>query len=174
MSENKSPLDNIKIASPCSSDWNGMYGTDRKRFCGECNLNVYNLSGMTKSEAESMLIQTEGRLCVRYFKRADGTIITKDCPVGWAAVRKRLSMYATAAFSLVVCLFTGVLFASLFQRLQRGNTAEARATFRPVEPQWTTGSIAVAPRNDNTAVKAEMVGMPTLGMPIRPTTRKKR
>lgn len=38
------PLDNIHIASPCSADWSEMYGDNRKRFCGDCKLNVYNLS----------------------------------------------------------------------------------------------------------------------------------
>jgi hypothetical protein len=67
---NDSPLNNIKIASPCSADWNAMSGDDKKRFCGECKLNVYNLSGMTKDEAENLIIETEGRLCVRFYSRA--------------------------------------------------------------------------------------------------------
>ncbi|HMT07118.1 MAG TPA: hypothetical protein PKA82_03870, partial [Pyrinomonadaceae bacterium] len=82
-----SPLNNINIASPCSSDWNEMYGDDRKRFCGECKLNVYNLSGMTKDEAEALITNAEGRLCVRLYRREDGSVITQDCPVGWAKVK---------------------------------------------------------------------------------------
>ena len=73
-----SPLNNVKIASPCSADWNEMYGDNRKRFCGDCKLNVYNLSGMTKTEAESLIINSEGRLCVRFYERADGSVITND------------------------------------------------------------------------------------------------
>ncbi len=42
MNKFTNPLSNIKIASPCSQDWNEMIGTERKRFCGECKLNVYN------------------------------------------------------------------------------------------------------------------------------------
>ncbi len=62
MNKFTSPLDNIKVASPCSQDWNAMFGTDRKRFCGDCKLNVYNLSGMTKKEAERLLADSEGRV----------------------------------------------------------------------------------------------------------------
>ncbi|HVQ55701.1 MAG TPA: PASTA domain-containing protein, partial [Pyrinomonadaceae bacterium] len=102
MAQFDSPLNNIKIASPCSADWEGMFGNERKRFCGDCKLNVYNLSGMTRTEAESLLEQAEGGLCVRYYRRADGTILTQDCPVGWAKVKQRASMIATAAFSLIV------------------------------------------------------------------------
>jgi hypothetical protein len=54
MSRLDSPLNNIKIASPCSADWEGMFGSQRKRYCGDCKLNVYNISGMTRT-AESLL-----------------------------------------------------------------------------------------------------------------------
>ena len=68
-----SPLNNIKIASPCSQDWDAMIGSERKRYCGDCKLNVYNLSGMSRTEAENLLSNSEGRLCVRFYRRADGT-----------------------------------------------------------------------------------------------------
>ncbi len=109
MSRFTSPLDNIRIASPCSANWEGMFGSDRKRFCGDCKLNVYNLSDMTRHEAENLILSSEGRLCVRFFRRADGTILTKNCPVGSAAVKQRASRVATAVFSMIAGLFTGVL-----------------------------------------------------------------
>lgn len=102
------PLDNIRVASPCSADWNQMYGNDRKRFCADCKLNVYNLSEMTRDEAESFLMASEGRVCVRYFRRADGTVLTRNCPVGLRAAVRRVSRAATAAFSLVVGVFLGL------------------------------------------------------------------
>src|SRR3989337_3907613 len=108
MFEYTNPLNNIKIASPCPADWNKMIGDERKRYCGDCKLNVYNLSGMTRAEAESLLINSEGRLCVRFFRRADGTVLTKDCPVGWQSFKKRVSKTATAVFSIFVGIFSGI------------------------------------------------------------------
>ena len=102
------PLNNIRIASPCSADWNEMYGDNRKRFCGDCKLNVYNLSGMTRSDAESLIARTEGRLCVRFYRRSDGSIITKDCPVGLRAIQRRVSYVAKAIGSMVLGLFAGL------------------------------------------------------------------
>ena len=116
MSRSSSPLNNIRIASPCSADWEGMYGDGRKRFCSDCKLNVYNLSGMTRQEAEALIMMSEGSLCIRYYQRRDGTIITQDCPVGWARIKQRTGVWVTAAFSMVIALFTGVLFASLFSK----------------------------------------------------------
>jgi hypothetical protein len=130
------PLNNIRVASPCPADWDAMYGDDRKRFCGECKLNVYNLSGMNRDEAEALITNAEGRLCVRFYRRADGTVITSDCPVGWAKVRQRTRLILAASFSMLMALFTGVLFASIF----RSKTAEvtlgvlARPTPTPVVP----------------------------------------
>src|SRR5947208_13802280 len=116
MSIRKSPLDNIKIASPCSADWNTMYGNDRMRFCGDCKLNVYNLSAMPRDEAENLVMNAEGRLCVRFYRRTDGTIITENCPVGWANVKARAKVYVTAAFTLVMAMFAGLFVASAFNR----------------------------------------------------------
>ncbi len=103
------PLENIKIASPCPANWDGMYGNDKVRFCGDCKLNVYNLSGMSRLEAENLLRSTEGRLCVRYFRRADGTVLTQDCPVGWRALKKRVSNLAAAACTLVLGLMSMIM-----------------------------------------------------------------
>ncbi|MEK7725310.1 MAG: hypothetical protein AAB336_13230, partial [Acidobacteriota bacterium] len=61
MNKFTNPLDNIRIASPCSADWNEMVGNERQKFCGSCQKNVYNLSGMTKDEAENLLMNAEGR-----------------------------------------------------------------------------------------------------------------
>lgn len=110
------PLDHIKIASPCSADWNEMRGDDRKRFCSLCELNVYNLSEMTKREAEDLVFQMEGKMCVKFYKRADGTVITKDCPVGLAKVRQKISRIASAAFGLIMGTVGGLWGAALFNR----------------------------------------------------------
>jgi len=111
-----SPLDNLNVASPCAADWDAMYGDDRKRFCSQCKLNVYNLSGMTRDEAETLIIKAEGRLCVRFHMRPDGSIITQDCPIGWAKVKQRTKLFATAVVSLVTALLSGIVFASLSQK----------------------------------------------------------
>lgn len=110
------PLNNLKIASPCSANWDEMFGDERKRFCGQCSLNVYNLSGMTKTEAENLLNNAEGRLCVRFYQRADGTVLTKDCPVGWAAIKQRVSKTAAAFASLIIGLVSGLGFTVAFNR----------------------------------------------------------
>jgi hypothetical protein len=108
MSKRTSPLDHVTVAAPCSVGWDNMIGNEQVRFCGQCSLNVYNLSGMTKREAEQLVAQTEGRLCIRYYRRADGTILTKNCPVGLRALKRRLSRIANASISAVLSFLAGM------------------------------------------------------------------
>jgi hypothetical protein len=69
-------------------------------------MNVYNLSDMTKLEAENLLTVSEGRLCVRFYRREDGTVLTADCPVGLRAARLRLAAMTAA--------LAGYFFAFLY------------------------------------------------------------
>jgi hypothetical protein len=89
MSRERISLDNIKIAAPCKADWRFMYGNERVRFCGQCSKNVYNLSALTREQAEDLILRNEGNLCVRFYRRKDGTIILNNCPVGLRAIKAR-------------------------------------------------------------------------------------
>jgi hypothetical protein len=103
-------LDNIRVAAPCSADWDSMFGNERVRLCEQCQLNVYNLSEMSGVEADRLINQAEGRLCVRFYRRRDGSIITQNCPVGLRAIKRRLSRVATAFASFILGLVAGVGF----------------------------------------------------------------
>jgi hypothetical protein len=107
-----------------------MIGTDRVRFCGQCSLNVYNLSAMTRDQAESLIAANEGRLCVRFYRRNDGSIITQDCPVGLRAVRARVSYWTKAATAGLLTFFAAIGLQSL------------SSNFHPFAPRMTMGSIS--------------------------------
>jgi hypothetical protein len=164
-----SPLKNLKIASPCSQDWNAMIGTERKRYCGECKLNVYNLSGMSKTEAENLIVNAEGRLCVRFFKREDGTVLTQDCPVGWQALKKRVSKTAAAFASLFIGLLSGLGVTVYMTKQNEPNLMGAI----PVEINYNaamTGAIAVKPIQPNMTmgnVSIERKGEFTVGQLVK-------
>src|SRR5262249_20372839 len=92
-------LDNIQVATPCPMSWEKMTGDERVRHSQECKLNVYNLSDMTRAEAEQLIASREGRLCVRFYRRADGTVLTRDCPRGLRALSERASRIAGAVLA---------------------------------------------------------------------------
>lgn len=102
------PLENIRVATPCRADWNRMEGDDRVRFCQSCAKNVFNLSAMSKAEAEKLIAEKEGHLCVRYYQRADGTVLTDNCPVGLRAVRRPFK-WLVAGFAALMASGAGLM-----------------------------------------------------------------
>lgn len=157
MTKFDNPLNNIKIASPCSANWNEMIGNERQRHCGDCQLNVYNLSGMTRTEAENFLINAEGRVCVRFFKRADGTILTKDCPVGWQAIKRRVSKTATAFASLIFAALSGIGVSNYFAK---ASESQIMGKMMPVIENTTMGEVAI---DDNSNVEVDEIPVVTMG-----------
>jgi hypothetical protein len=91
-------FEDMRIAKPCTADWEKMKGNDRVRRCGKCDLRVYNFAELTRAEAEDLVRTTEGRLCVRLYRRFDGTILTRDCrgrrPIatGWKVAAAALAL----------------------------------------------------------------------------------
>ncbi|HEX8615386.1 MAG TPA: hypothetical protein VF800_29220 [Telluria sp.] len=103
-------LHRLQITSPCTASWERMTGNDRVRHCGGCNKNVFNLSAMPEAEAAALLAgQRASGLCVRFYRRADGTVMTSDCgapSAGPGPAWRMLPGLATAAvlaMSLAAC-----------------------------------------------------------------------
>lgn len=133
-------LDMIKVASPCNVSWETMKGDDQVRFCGQCQLNVYNLSTMNLDQISSLLEKKEGRTCVRFYRRADGTVITDDCPVGLRRVRRKMALVATAVAGLFATVGTGMFttrgaMARTLRDSALGRVAMFRAIADWMEPE---------------------------------------
>lgn len=104
MSKAQDQLGRLRIAVPCQAGWEGMAGDERVRHCALCSLNVYNFAEMTRDEVRDLLMRTEGRVCARLYRRADGTVLTRDCPTGIRAMRLRASRVAAALIAAVCSL----------------------------------------------------------------------
>ena len=71
---------------PPAVDGSGAYA----RACGKCHRAVFDLSDMTREEAEALL-RADNPACVRVVRRIeDGKVMTRDCgaptrPGGWSA-----------------------------------------------------------------------------------------
>jgi len=136
-----------------------MIGTDRVRFCGQCSLNVYNLSAMSREDASELVSRAEGRLCVGFFRRADGTILTRDCPVGLRAARAA-ARAALGRVAAALALVTGTVLMlgaarTPFWRLRNVQPfsrvcqwlAPSTAPFIAGKVSWTAGSVVSFPAN---------------------------
>ena len=105
-------LETLRVASPCEESWDAMTGTDRVRFCSRCGQNVYNISQFSREEAEEFIQQSEGRPCMRLYRRKDGTVLTKDCPVGLRAMRRWLASFLALAAAMTMLGFGWILSSS--------------------------------------------------------------
>jgi hypothetical protein len=143
-------LDLVQVASPCHVPWDDMTGDERVRFCKHCSMHVYNLSDMPRAEAEAFVSQAEGRTCIRLFRREDGTLLTRDCPVGLRAVRQRLIRAVAALAGVMLALVTGTLFAGRLKNVKLPGIGRPATAFSEwIEPgstmQWISGVMLPPP-----------------------------
>ena len=123
-------LDVIHVAESCSKDWGEMLGDERKRFCDHCQKSVHDLSTMTQNDAERLICESAGSLCVRFERDAGGKVMTLD----YAPVREKRRWRKWWPVSIAACLvavFTGAIFARPQQRSTRGMVMGMACT-RPV------------------------------------------
>lgn len=92
--QNLGRFDGLQVANPCSEDWYSMEGDDHKRFCNKCQRHVYDLSALSEQAAEQFLKQNQSAR-VRLYRRADGSVLNGDCPVGES--RTKCKILAIAA-----------------------------------------------------------------------------
>jgi hypothetical protein len=108
MSTSLQVLNEVRIAAPCTVSWRSMQGDERVRHCSHCDRKVFNLSQMSSADAAHLLEEHGHDLCVRLYKRRDGTVMTQDCGVS-SRHRWRVAVWAA---SLVASLFaTGCMGA---------------------------------------------------------------
>ncbi len=102
MTKKLSVLDRVDIPSPCSADWDKMKGNDVVRFCDHCNFSVHDLSAMTRTKANKLVLKSKGRLCVRYTKTDKGAIQHATQKV--YQISRRASRIAAGVFSAALSL----------------------------------------------------------------------
>ena len=150
-----SKLNNVRVAAPCPADWDSMYGNERVRFCEQCQLNVYNLSEMSRAEAEELVGRAEGSLCVRYYRRTDGSILTQNCPVGLRGLKRRLSRVATAIGSSVLSFVAGIGFYQITAPRYTTGVMVMGDMYQPLPS--VTGEFVPQPSSPKTEVLGRLV-----------------
>ncbi len=104
-------LNVLVIDTPCPMDWDRMDGDGRKRFCSRCEKTVYNIAEMTEQEALQLIGEGDRSICARIFRRPDGTIVTRRCPVlGMKTTGRRFQFSIATLVTLLTS--SAALFAS--------------------------------------------------------------
>jgi hypothetical protein len=131
-------LQDIYVAAPCKFGWDNMRGDEKVRFCPGCSQNVYNVSEMTEKEAIKFASSDEGlAACIRLYRRTDGTLITKDCPVGLRELRNIWKRHRQVASAILLTL---IPFGSV-----RGEELQAQTKGKE-EPRRDVNLFDVSPR----------------------------
>jgi len=115
-------IDGVEIETPCTVSWDSMYGDDQVRHCGQCRQNVYNVAELSRAEALRLITARE-RVCLRLYRRPDGTVVTADC---WSRLRaaRRRGVWAFFAMLLVIgwaelaAILVGIAGLRHFTRLE--------------------------------------------------------
>ena len=138
-------LDRIQVKKPCDADWDSMIGNDQLRFCEHCSLTVHDLSQMSRKRARRLVAKSNGRLCVRYIRRPDGSLVTKAVPQKLFRIGRRASRIAAGAFSATLSL-SGAVTATA---RERSNVYQGRAMVSQNQSrQVYTGSTIVGTLTD--------------------------
>ena len=164
-------LQRVQVASPCPARWDEMDGDDRSRFCHQCNKHVYNFAAMSEAEANRLLEATEGGLCGRIYRRADGTILTSDCPVGVARLRRafRRTLAVCAGVALAMLSGMGVAVRAVSHGWEGEGSGSWLAETQPVRTlvRWSKSPAPVVPFIG--AVAGEIMYAPNPTLPNGPT-----
>ncbi len=140
----KRPGIKLKVASPCPAKWDDMKGDDAVRHCDSCDKDVFQISNMSTEQVEEFLLSRKGfRTCVRFFQRADGTLLTGDCSVGKQARRKRRVISAVGA-AAVGASALGLSFGSSPEPSSAGSDCALQAS--PTTPEAASPKTAPPPK----------------------------
>ena len=89
-------LDIVTIPAPCPMQWEEMEGdATLARSCSQCHKQIFNLSAMSRADAEALLARSE-HPCITYLRGGDGKILTTEPSGFWSRLSR--SVRRVAAF----------------------------------------------------------------------------
>lgn len=146
------PLERVRITSPCSAEWDEMEGNDRVRFCRHCSLHVHHTAQMTPAQAFNLVLRSPGRLCLRFHRRPDGSLVTRPPARPLYQIRRRVSRLAAGAFGAALSLCSAA--AAQAQTASPTTTATVTDTRDTAGQGSTPGSLTGTVRDEAGAIAA--------------------
>src|ERR1044071_8467947 len=165
MPARKSLLDRIQIPSPCPANWDEMNGSDQIRFCSECNKYVYNLSEMTRREAEALIARHGGLMCARLSRDLNGVTQTADMPPPIRLLSWWPGPISSAVVSTLISIAPGVSALAHSQQAPSQSSysvgASGHKARRSVPGGATAGLTGVVSDENGTPLSGAMVTVTT-------------
>ncbi|MEP7233893.1 MAG: hypothetical protein ABI778_01235 [Ignavibacteriota bacterium] len=99
-------VDELRVASPCTSAvWSDEKGDGLSRLCKTCDKKVHNLSLMTLDEANDLIREKEGNLCIALYHGFDGKVLTADSPLALRGLRRKYLKTRAKAIGLAFAIW---------------------------------------------------------------------
>jgi hypothetical protein len=135
-------LRRIAIESPCSARWEEMKGNEQVRFCSHCELNVTDLTQMTRPKAISLVRRSKGRLCLRIQRSPAGELVTRPSVQKLYSISRRASRIAAGTFTALMSISTAAYAQS---GSTDPNPQEPPVAQQPIEPTATPDTVIQEP-----------------------------
>ena len=112
-----------------------MEGDAKRRFCSECQHHVHNLSAMSERERADFVAQAQGRVCIAYVLRPDGTMVITTWWTRLAMPFRRVGYAIMAVLSTLLPF----VFGGCASRGSAGNTPVAGGIRAPSHEEMVKG-----------------------------------
>jgi hypothetical protein len=88
-----------------------MSGDEKHRFCSHCNKWVHNLSAMPEDEAERLVCESAGKMCVRFSRDSitGATLTLNYAPKPQSSRRRALATIASIGAAIVAAGTMGAI-----------------------------------------------------------------
>src|SRR5687767_11236701 len=147
-------LDVIEVRTPCPADWEQMAGNHTKRFCQHCQKHVHNLSAMPADEAERLVCESAGRLCVRFARDDSGKVLTLDYR---GTTQRRWTWKVWTLIALVGATITAGVQAMIFGRKPAVPPGVTVLMGTP-PPAFMVGDVALPPQTTSNPMSTSPPG----------------
>ncbi len=100
----------FRMSASCAPICKDSDMAGRVSYCERCQLRVYDLDKMSKTEADELIFKMEGIKPETLYKRTDGKFLIKNCPVG----QKRILNVTLLTFiaGMILLTFTWVALST--------------------------------------------------------------
>lgn len=159
MSTRSDSLDRLAVASPCSEEWEGMAGDERRRFCGRCRRDVLDFSRLTEREIQSHLEASGGRLCARVTRKGGRFVHLPPAPPSLLSPRSAERRVSPLAATVVTALLAAGLGAA-----RAGAAAEAKPAAPASAPEEARGEPASSASSASSASVPALPGTVLRGL----------
>jgi hypothetical protein len=132
------PRTALRIQTPCTKTWEQLSGCGAKRFCSECSLHVHDAKQLTREQAERLVAESTGALCMRMQFDPIGAPLFLDTPtrcIESEVTRSSVTARATRWAVLCRCRSRGPRALAPNPSTRRMARRSTRARLSP-RPRW--------------------------------------